>query len=688
MIFHECLSVVTIRMRRWTYPYALLLTCGLLWLTTTPAFAQQESRRVLVFYELGRSSAAVDIVDREIREVLERQTTYHIDLYVEYMETNLFEDPVSQQKIRDWYLDKYRDHQPDVIVAAGVTPIHFMINDHEKNFPGVPIVICGSTEEWANHPKLDPLFTGTHVDFDPAKTLDLALQLQPGTEKVIVVNGASAFDKGMEALFHKSLHKYEDKLRFTYLSGLPMGSLLPLLGKTTAHTIILYGTVYADGAGARFVPATQSLPLVVGAANAPVFVLADVLVGQGSVGGDVGSFAAQGQLAGEDVMKILGGAKPWDIPIVASPNVYLFDWRALQRWGFKERDLPSGSVVLNRRPGLMETYGPYVFGGLVLLFAQLLLILELLRQRAKERTIRRHLHDSEARLREAQSIAQCGSWVWDVRKNEAHWSDEMYRILGRIPGSVAPANRVLPTGDDRGYAAKMKGVTESRQHYSEEYRVVRPNGEERIVVESGQPRYDAQQKPIFVVGTLLDVTDMRLTEQALRESEERFRTMADGAPIMMWMAGVDKLCTDFNRGWLAFTGRSIQEEVGNGWASGVHPDDLQKCMKIYVDAFDARVPFTMEYRLRRYDGEYHWISDDGSPRFLTDGTFAGYIGCCFDINDRKAMELSRLELARRLLGAQEAERGRIARELHDAIGQEIALLGIQMQRASSSANPE
>jgi PAS domain S-box-containing protein len=686
LILYEYSCVAPMRRRRWAYRCVLLFACWLLWQTI--AAVAQESRRVLVFYELGRSSAAVDVVDREIREVLEKQSAYHIDLYVEYMETNLFEDPVSQQKIREWYLEKYRDQQPDVIVAAGVTPIHFMIDSHEKNFPGVPIVICGSMEDWTNHPKFAPLFTGTHVDFDPAKTLDLALQLQPGTEQVVVVNGASSFDKGMEALFHKSLHRYEDKLRFTYLSGLPMGSLLPLLGQTTAHTVILYGTVYEDGAGARFIPATQSLPLVVGAAKAPVFVLADVLVGQGSVGGNVGSFAAQGRLAGEDVMKILGGAKPQDIPIVAGPNVYLFDWRALQRWGFKERNLPSGSVVLNRRPALIETYGPYVFGGLVLLFAQLLLILELLRQRAKERTIRQHLHESEARLREAQSIAQCGSWVWDVKKSEAHWSDEIYRILGRTLGAVAPANRLLPTGDDAQYSAKMKRVTESRQPYSEEYRVVRPNGDERIVVESGQPRYDSQQKPLFVVGTLLDVTEMRLAEQALRESEERFRTMADGAPIMMWLAGVDKLCTDFNRGWLAFTGRSIEEEVGNGWASGVHPDDLQRCMKVYIDAFDARVPFTMEYRLRRYDGQYHWISDAGSPRFLADGTFAGYIGCCLDIHDRKEMELSRLELARRLLGAQEAERSRIARELHDGIGQEIALLGIQMQRASASAFPE
>jgi PAS domain S-box-containing protein len=356
--------------------------------------------------------------------------------------------------------------------------------------------------------------------------------------------------------------------------------------------------------------------------------------------------------------------------------------------GSEEHNSPSDGVVLNREPSVIQAYGRYVFGGLVLLFGQLLLILQLLSQRAKERAIRRRLHESEARLREAQSIARCGSWVWDVAKSEAHWSDEMYRILGLRLGEIPPANRTLPMGDEAQYAAKMKRVCETRLSYSEEYRVVWPNGEELIVVESGQPRYDSQQRPLFVVGTLLDVTEMRLTVQALRESEERFRTMADGAPIMMWMAGVDKLCTDFNRSWLNYTGRSIEEEVGNGWASGVHPDDLQRCLKVYVDAFDARVPFSMEYRLRRYDGQYHWISDDGSPRFLSDGTFAGYIGCCFDIHDRKAMEASRVELARRLMGAQEAERSRIARELHDGIGQEIALLSIQMQRASASMWPK
>jgi PAS domain S-box-containing protein len=437
----------------------------------------------------------------------------------------------------------------------------------------------------------------------------------------------------------------------------------------------------------HIIPATQSLPMVVGVANAPIFVLADVLVVRGAVGGYVSSYASQGRIAAEDVLKILGGEKPQSIPVESGPNVYLFDWQALKRWGLKERNLPAESIVLNRQPTLMDAYGRYVFGALLLLFVLLLLIFELLRQRAKERSIKWHLHESEARLREAQSIAQCGSWVWDIAKDKMYWSDEMYRILGLVPQSVAAEGRLIHPGDDQYYVAKMLEASDAHRPYSAEHRIVRPNGEERFVLVSGQTKYDSQQKPVSMIGTMLDVTKQRQAEQVLRESEERFRTMADGTPIMMWMAGVDKLCTDFNLGWLQFTGRSIEEEVGNGWADGVHPDDLQRCLRIYNEAFDARLPFTMEYRLRRYDSQYHWISDTGSPRFLVDGTFAGYIGCCLDIHDRKAGELARHELARRLMGAQEAERSRIARELHDGIGQEIALLGIQMQRASASIWP-
>jgi PAS domain S-box-containing protein len=178
------------------------------------------------------------------------------------------------------------------------------------------------------------------------------------------------------------------------------------------------------------------------------------------------------------------------------------------------------------------------------------------------------------------------------------------------------------------------------------------------------------------------------------ESEGRFRLMAEAAPVMVWMSGPDKLCTYFNKHWLDFTGRPMAREVGNGWADGVHRDDLQRCLHTYGEAFDARQAFRMEYRLRRFDGEFRWIIDTGVPRFGRDGAFEGYIGSCIDINAQKQVEQAlrareqslrqtrkRLRhLAAKLLHAQEEERRRIAREMHDDWTQRLALLGIDIAK--------
>jgi PAS domain S-box-containing protein len=135
-----------------------------------------------------------------------------------------------------------------------------------------------------------------------------------------------------------------------------------------------------------------------------------------------------------------------------------------------------------------------------------------------------------------------------------------------------------------------------------------------------------------------DITERKRKEAELRESEARFRLVADSAPVMIWMSGTDKLCTYFNKPWLDFTGRSIGRELGNGWAEGVDPEDLQKCLDTYIQSFDRREAFRMEYRLRRHDGEFRWILDIGVPRFNPDRSFAGYIGSCIDVTEQRRAE--------------------------------------------------
>lgn len=138
----------------------------------------------------------------------------------------------------------------------------------------------------------------------------------------------------------------------------------------------------------------------------------------------------------------------------------------------------------------------------------------------------------------------------------------------------------------------------------------------------------------YLCGITTDATEQRQIEMSLRESQKLFDTVANTSPALIWMSGLDKGCTWFNETWLNFTGRDMLQELGDGWAEGVHPDDVDRCFKVYSESFDSRRPFAMEYRLRRHDGEYRWLLDQGQPRCDPSGNFCGYIGSCLDITER------------------------------------------------------
>src|SRR6266704_2121907 len=339
-------------------------------------------------------------------------------------------------------------------------------------------------------------------------------------------------------------------------------------------------------------------------------------------------------------------ARNYPIGFISGPIVI---WTAFR---FTQRETATGIFILSAVAiwGTLHGFGPFVgeaqnqsllalqsWTAVLTISAMALSAGMAERGRAEEA-----LRESEARINLAANAAHLGLWLWNIQDDELWVTEQWRRLFGFAESEPVSFDRVLqvvhPEDRQRTKQLVQQMFEGGGGEYENEYRITRPDGSTRWMAGHGSVELDERGKPAFARGVSRDITLRKHAEEELLESEARFRAMADTAPVMIWLSGPNKLCTFFNKGWLDFTGRTMEQELGKGWTEGVHADDVEHYLEVYGNSFDARQPFTVEYRLRRDDGEYRWVLDNGIPRFASDGAFLGYIDSCIDITERKRGE--------------------------------------------------
>jgi signal transduction histidine kinase len=352
----------------------------------------REAKRVLVLYSEDKDHPAHGLTEQGIRAAFRSNKFFEVQLYTEYLDLSRFKGPGHARAMADYLNRKYAGTKIDVIITVYPAAIDFLIREEGKVFPGVPIVACEIDRGTAENLDRSPWRSFTTVVIigdNAAKVLDSALQLRPETKRIALIAGTASNDTSSEQIFRTGLKPYAGKIDLIDLTKLPMQEILARVGSLPPETLVLYSSVFRDGAGRSFVP-REALSLISAATNRPVFGLYDSYMGYGIVGGSLMSFEQQGREAAALALRIMGGESPASIPFggeEAYVNVY--DWRELKRWGISEKVLPPGSIVKFKTPSIWEEHWRVILGGIFFMVIETLLIIGLFvnihkRRRANE----------------------------------------------------------------------------------------------------------------------------------------------------------------------------------------------------------------------------------------------------------------------------------------------------------------
>jgi PAS domain S-box-containing protein len=621
----------------------------------------EKHKSVLLLFSEDSSLPTQAIIEQSLRSTLRNDSPVPLEVSSEYLGFRRTPVDAYEKELVSLLRRKYEGRKFDLIITVQPTALGVLLKNRPEIFPDTPVVFQVLDQRDVAGLNLGPNVTGVWGEINFKPNLDLALMLHPNTSKVVLLGGVSEFDKYWMARVQQDFLAYEGKLEFTYLIGLTIAEQQQALSSLPPHTIVVFVSTTRDNAGNNHYN-PDFLRQISAASSAPIYGTTDGQLGSGIVGGSIVSFEAFGVQTAKLGLRILAGEKPQAIAPHGVPNVVMFDWRELRRWGIDESRLPAGSIVRYKEFSVWELYKWRIIGAVALIILQALLIIGLLLNRSRRRQAEKD-NERLARLAEAERrrldevVSNVPGIVWEARaepgtdmRKAVFVSDYVEKMLGysveewkSTPGF---ALMIIPEEDREQSTREAQALLESGKEGVLQTRWVKKDGHLIWVESQMAPIIDEAGKPVGLRGVTMDITDRRLAEESVRESEERLKQAISVARFGIFehdhLTGILNV-SPLTREIHAWGERDTP--TLEGLLAQVHPEDREMFIAAVGRAHDPAGDgfFAREYRIVVAGGNVRWVS--ARSRTLFEGGNGDRrpvrtIGAELDITEHKEAEVA------------------------------------------------
>ena len=546
-----------------------------------------QQKKVLILHADNPMLPANIIMDKNFNTILKLTNPIPVALYGEYLELVRFNSEILEKKTIDLLNEKYSKLNLDLILITDDKSWDFMIDHGKDVFPEAPIVFCGITEGKIDTNSLKPNVTGNFKHLDIRSNFENILTVQPDTKEIFVIVGTSEQDAFYENIAYNAAVEYEKKVKITFVKGLSIEDTQKKISNLPTSKAVLYISLYKDGLSKTFNP-RDALSLLSKTANVPIYGVSDTYLGNGIMGGNLLSFADFSKNAAEIALQVLNGKSPADILAIVSPNKNYFDFKEMQRWGIHEKNLPQGSIIINKQPGPWDLYRWQIIGTLSVGIIGLLLIVFLifqihLKKKAKAETLEvnhklektnrilekdiveriqaiEKLRESEERHRSILQTAMDGIWLIDleghiIEANDTYCQMSGYSIKELLSLRVQDIEDIESQEETAAHIQKV--MNHGKDRFESRHR--RKDGSIYDVEVSVQYRPEGGKLVAFIQ----DITERKQIEEALRKKEITYSHILDSISDGFFALDNQLAVTFFNKAAEQILGKKSNEVIGH-----------------------------------------------------------------------------------------------------------------------------